>query len=200
MKANVLAELIERQYYGGDVSDDAGLERIDFIEHVYAAYAYLVQLNYYNNIKMTGDRGLSNQYIKTYTNVPVVYNEEQDLYYSELPASPITLPNNIGVYMISKMQSPNKPFSPIGIGELFLYSGLPTTQYSFDNENVYYYNIEPEVKSVKMLIVASRPDEIQDDDVHEIKEMVLKQLMITRNIPEDKANDSNPNIITPNGK
>lgn len=149
---------------------------------------------------MTGDRELSNQYIKTYTNVPVVYNEEQDLYYSELPASPITLPNNIGVYMISKMQSPNKPFSPIGIGELFLYSGLPTTQYSFDNENVYYYNIEPEVKSVKMLIVASRPDEIQDDDVHEIKEMVLKQLMITRNIPEDKANDSNPNIITPNGK
>lgn len=200
MKPIALAELIERQYYGGDVSDDAGLERIDFIEYVYAAYSYLVKLTYWNNVKLTGDKEINNQYISVYDDVAVEYDEKQDLYYSVLPTDPISLPNNIGIYQISKVQSPNKPFAPMGAGELYLYSGLPITQYTSDNSKVYYTNLDPEVKKVKMLIISSRPQDIHDDDVHEIKELVLKQIMTTRSIPEDKNNNSNPNVAQINGQ
>lgn len=200
MKPTALAELIERQYYGGDVSDDAGLERIDFVEYVYAAYSYIVKLNYWGNIKNTGEREINNQYVAVYDDVAVEYDEKQDLYYSMLPTDPISLPNNIGIYQISKMRTPNKPFAPMGIGELYLFSGLPITQYTSDNNKVYYTNLDPNVKKVKMLIIPARPQDIHDDDVHEIKELVMKQMLTMRNIPEDKNNNSNPNIAQPNGQ
>lgn len=117
-----------------------------------------------------------------------------------LPTDPISLPNNIGIYQISKMRTPNKPFAPMGIGELYLFSGLPITQYTSDNNKVYYTNLDPNVKKVKMLIIPARPQDIHDDDVHEIKELVMKQMLTMRNIPEDKNNNSNPNIAQPNGQ
>lgn len=51
-----------------------------------------------------------------------------------------------------------------------------------------------------MLIIPARPQDIHDDDVHEIKELVMKQMLTMRNIPEDKNNNSNPNIAQPNGQ
>jgi hypothetical protein len=201
MTPKALAELIEREYYGGDVSDDAGLERIDFIQHVYAAYAFLVKREYFDKLRLLGEKDINNQYIQIYPNVEVKYNEEEDYYYSDLPTDPISLPNDMGIYQISKMQGTQEPFKPMNLGMSFIFSNLPSyTTYYSDNKKVIYQNLEPEVKKVKMAIIAARPNDIHDDDVHEIKELVLNQLLKVKNIPQDKLNDSNPNSIDINGR
>lgn len=196
MKAIAAAELLERKYMGGEVSDDSAFIDIDFQQAIQNARGYKIKTDYWMNLRMEGERIVNNSWLVTFPSVAVAFNETNNSYYSVLPAQVYGgLPRGMGLYFISATQNINKPFIPLSIAENWLYSTLPqdeTIYYNFDDLNVYYTRFDPSIKSVFMKYIPLTADYIPDDFVYEVIDLALTQFLKARGI-EDKINDQNPN-------
>lgn len=103
-------------------------------------------------------------FVSYYENVAVSLDVNKNIRYSVLPANPIRLPLNIGVYSISPMNNMNDQYIPIPPSGSWLYKDTMAMEtnlivkYFTVNRNVYYVNIDPVITSVLMGIVASSKD------------------------------------------
>lgn len=199
MQYEKVGELLARRYYGGDISSDAGLETIDFSEAVQSAYAYRVKLDYWNTVKMTGEKTVNQAFLTEFLNVKVDFNEDTETYYSKLPAQVLDLPNNAGI-VISQMKNPQNQFAPQSLGQSYIFSRNPidTITYHRDKTNVYYDNFDSSIESVYMQFPPLFAEDIPDEFVTEIMEIVMNQFLKAKGQPEDKINDNNPAIVQPN--
>lgn len=201
MTIEALAELIYRQYEGGDVSDDSAFEDTDFIKAVESARAYKILDDYRKAIKLEGERYINEAWLKSYTDIDVSYDAPTDTYYSMLPAKVLGLPKGQGLYFVSKMQDFTHPFAPFSTADLFILSSVLNLKndtniyYRSDFEKIYYINFDPDVTKVFIQLVPLVDDEIPDEFCFEIRELVLNQFLKPKQmgIEQDKVNDANPN-------
>lgn len=192
-----VAELAAKKYYGDTPSDDAGLEDIDFENAIQNARAKQINIDYLNFQRITGEKGISQSWIQTYQNIPVLFNTDTQTYYSVLPSQYMGLPQGLGIYHISPMQAIQKPFSPQTIGESFLFTRNPqdTISYYADTDNVYYTRFDPAITQVLMQLIPLTSDIIPDDFVYDVIDLALKQFLMPRMAGQvsDKLDDQNPN-------
>lgn len=200
MNIKDVALMVQRRYEGGDVSDDSGLELADFIQAVRSARAYKIKTDYWMQARMEGDRTVNQGWMQNYLDVPVLLNEQTEVYYSKLPTQVFDdLPKGKGLYFVSPMQDQTAPIMPMTIGEQWLFSSLPqddTMYYYFDNTNIYYSRFNPQVKTVFMQFIPLNSDNIPDEVVYEICDLVMAQFLKPKQvgIEIDKLTDNNPEL------
>lgn len=200
MNIKDVALMVQRRYEGGDVSDDSGLELADFIQAVRSARAYKIKTDYWMQARMEGDRTVNQGWMQNYLDVPVLLNEQTEVYYSKLPTQVFDdLPKGKGLYFVSPMQDQTTPIMPMTIGEQWLFSSLPqddTMYYYFDNTNIYYSRFNPQVKTVFMQFIPLNSDNIPDEVVYEICDLVMAQFLKPKQvgIEIDKLTDNNPEL------
>lgn len=202
MEKKVVAEMIFREYEGGNPSSEGGLQLIDFIKRVDAARAYKILDDYRTSMRMEGERILNEAWLKTYSSVPVVYNATNDVYYSVLPEKVLGLPKGNGLYFVSRTQDLSKPFAKMSTSDIFVMSQLfdlehdSTIYYRQDMDNIIYINFDPAIKNSFVQLVPLVSDEIPDEFVYQIIELVINRFLKTKNagVILDKISDNNPNI------
>lgn len=122
--------------------------------------------------------------------------------YSVLPVMPVSLPRNLGVYHISKTDSPNDPFIPIQTGQFSFVKDQPLIndllgQVGYEVVgNKIKYTSEPGVDSVLMRLVVMDISQYSETDMlpvpSDIEEMIVEKLVekFSGVFPADKINDS----------
>lgn len=195
MKTKDAAEIAYRKFSGGTVSNNSGFDLRDFVAAINSAAAYKITMDCYQLTKLEGEWVVDSTYLVTYKNQPVLFDNDLNLYYTIFPSEPLGLPRGRGVHLLAPMQASQKPFMYMQEGEAWMFTNLPATytSYWFDTDKIYYKNLNPNVKEVKLVIVPMTYDEIPDDLSYEIIDLALTQFLKTVIKPEDKLNDQNPN-------
>ena len=196
MKTKALAEEILRQLSGNNpVASGFGTDIREVISAIHQASSALVKKDYYMKLNLLGERGISESWLQTYKNIPILTDETLGLRYSNLPARVMTLPDDKGVYVVAPQEDYDNPFVPQGFGKRFIFGNLPILHpvYWVDVDKVYYKNVPSAVKEVMMVLVPQVLEEIQDDVAFEVRDAVIKMYMSTKPIPKDETNDNNNN-------
>ena len=206
MEAKKLAELCYRLYESGDISDDAAFDIEDFEDAVQSARAYKIKLDFWNSIKMEGERNVNSTWFESFDNVAVKKNETTNTYYSVLPSQVFgDLPKGRAFNLLCPVQDPNSPFIPMTKSEIWLYSSLPqddTIYYNFDGTKINYERFNPNIKEVYMQYIPQTSETIPDEIAYEIRDLVINQFLKPKQVgrEQDKMDDSNSDIRQPNGK
>lgn len=200
MDFSKLAELCYRKFSAGDPSSGSGLELADFENAVQSAYGYFVKLDYWKTAKLTGEKIVNQAFLTEFLNVPVLFNESTDTYYSKLPAQVLDLPNNAGI-IITQMKNPQNQFAPQNFAGAYIFSRNPTDTITYhrDKVNVYFDNFDPSIEFVYMQFPPLIATEIPDEFSSEIGELVMNQFLKVKQLQlnEDKWNQNNPNMTQP---
>lgn len=151
--------------------------------------------------------GNSDEYVKqfssTFKNVPILFDEEQDIFYSDLPAKPLKIyEKDSGVSWVSLMKEQKRAFVPaphfLINDDLFVM--LKKRSYWIDgNSRIYYHQRDYKkdtVVMVRMLVgLADKPD-TEPFIEKELEALILPQVVnyLQNRPPTDLANDGNPTI------
>jgi hypothetical protein len=189
-----LAMEVYRIINGGDVSDDSGLDLIDYMEEVQQVAAKKIQETFFINYKSCGEAYIDENYIEVYENNEILYNEVQDVYYIKVPAPILMLPKGYGIQYIGLSQSLDSPFARLTIGNQGIYANIPSdiTSYIATQERIQFSNLPYGVKNLVVALVPAKPTNISEDDASDIKNEVVKRMLISKGIIQDKVNNSNP--------
>jgi hypothetical protein len=204
-----ILEMILHTLNGGDsVTDGESKYHPAMVTEVIGeVYESLIAANVSN---MIGGKGQDNfaldNYTKTFTDVPVVFSESREEYYSLLPAGVLGLPQQRGIRMISPTLNQSRQFAPRSNNSSVVYDELEvswadlTPKYYLEGNKVFYYFPEQVYEKVLMKLCVSFPDL---DDMDEIEMPVimsksglltLHDLVVRRFLsmpPEDTSNDNN---------
>jgi hypothetical protein len=120
-----IAEQIQRQFYGGNVPDDAELRIPEIKLLVNQAANNRLALKRQELIAMD-DNTIPACMIATYRSVPV--QEEGGELYAELPAQPIAAPLNMGVWSVTDSRNPANDIIPMLSGVMNILSKDITAQ------------------------------------------------------------------------
>jgi len=193
MDYRLVAELCYRKYSGGNPSADSGLKPADFEYSVLQARAYKIRDDFIVRYKLTGEKVIGQSWIRQYQ-VPVVFNETTNQYYSVLPSQVLDLPYNLGMWLVSPVQNIQEPFMQQSIGEAFIFMRNPpdNINYHFDMVNIYYDNFNAEIENVFLAMVPLIDEQIPDEFALEIRDLVMKLYMPEQQ--EDKLTNQNPNL------
>jgi len=201
MTTKDVALMVYRRYTGGDPTDSEGLELLDFQKAVESARAWKILDDYRKAIRLTGEIEINEAWLKSYDDIDVLYNEDTDTYYSNLPEMVLGLPQGNGIYFVSQVQDISKPFAKMSTSDVFAMSQLfdlkgdNTIYYRQSINKIDYMAFDPSIKKVYMQIVPLTSDEIPDEFVLEITEAVMMQFLQPKQIGvvEDKIDNNNPN-------
>lgn len=102
-------------------------------------------------------QGFWDDYITTYEDREVKLDTNKNLYYVDLPAKPISLPDQMGVYQVSTMQDQARIFLATRANAEFLYSDLNlilqgNTGYYNQQDKIYLVNYNPSTNADKLLV------------------------------------------------
>jgi hypothetical protein len=185
---NQIADMVQRQLAGGDVSNSFGFQLQELINTVIDAKCALVeqeilqknQLNVYSNV--------SSAWLQSYENVPVFYDTITKQSYSDLPQQIMMLPDEKGVYFISPQGDFAHPFMKSMFGMDFIFSSdisFGETTFRNDRNRVYYYNINPNIKNVYMVLVPQNDNYVPREKAYQIRDMAVKLYLQTKPINPD---------------
>lgn len=96
-----LAELIQKRHSGGQVTQDEMVTIRQIELHIISAFGFLLKQM---GEGLRGGQNLDPSYLATYENVPVEFDPDVDVYFSELPCRPADLPGGLGLFSIRPMQ------------------------------------------------------------------------------------------------
>jgi hypothetical protein len=124
-----------------------------------------------------------------------------------LPYSVISLKDNRGLHRLSEVGNTENAYSQVANGSHDIFRGLEAhylnekTEFYQEGNNVYYRNIGISVKKVLVKMVATiigldsdQPIAIPSSMEDMFVERVIERLRMQMMMPQDKYNDSNPNI------
>ena len=182
---------------GGEVSDDSKFVFTDITLAVQQAAARLITQDFNEDYARYGESVINTNYIEYFQENPVLYNEVTGNYYINVPTDILSLPKDYGVQFIGKSMNLNDPFTRTTLGSTSFFSKLPNDiiSYFVTADTIQFVRFDPLIKNVVCGIIPALPNEINGDDVAQIKDVVIKQFMpAVLQIPEDKTNNSNSNI------
>ena len=195
MEAEKVAELAFRKWSGGNPSVDSSIREADFENAVQTAYAYMVKLDFWNNYKMTGEKEVSQAWLVSYNDVPVLFNKKTETYYSVLPEQVLDLPSNAGV-VITPTKNQQVQFKPQTISEMAFFQSNPTdyVTYNRTKTTIEYDNFDSNITSVFMQFVPLIAVDIPDEFTNQIIDLVLNQFLKVKGILVDQIADNSPNV------
>jgi hypothetical protein len=207
-----ISEQSRRIILGGNPSaNDSPLpqELMVFVEQ---ALAYVVKKNLYQNMAQ-GENDIDGSLVFTFKDVSVAIDTDLDMYYSELPAPFISLPNERGVKLISSMKSQRTPFVRIPNGSLGLFSGLQSDSmdghntFFIDGSRVYFPKMDVtnanENVLIKLVCSLGGIDDFEElsippDIELEIVQMTVQTYTLERQNPHDNTNDNDKSNVARN--
>lgn len=201
----ILAERIIRILAGGDRNiDDFNIDIREVEMMVSSAANWLIKQNLFQNITQA-QHNVDGQYIATFKNVAVLFDDSMDLAYCALPAKYISMPHDRGIHQVSKMKDQFNVFIPIRNGAVAVFANSPAGRmenrigFYPEGTNIYFTrDISKDVDELLIkLVIASASDIatnasfIPPDMEMPIIEKVLQTFGQER--PQDKQNNNNPN-------
>jgi hypothetical protein len=160
-----------------------------------------------------GEYNINGSFISTYS-VSINNDEDKDLKYSSVPVTPISLPNDMGLFQVSYKQDQFNTFVRMSNGSFGLYNGLSSggllgrvgyfvessSEYKCDSKSgvrVYYNNMEDCTKDVLIKVVATS-EHIDEDEpfpiAPEMESIIIRSVVelyaIMRNATNDEQNDN----------
>ena len=141
-------------------------------------------------------------WLKQY-NQPVLYNKDRCLYYSTLPATPLDLPNQLGIYFITDCNDLGDAYIPVKKTHKWLYSGSfakdleGEKMYFQEGGNIYFSSDFKEGSEVNITLIPSGADIDEDDPDFgwdgssdlEIINTAVELYSIQKDTPEDVTNN-----------
>ncbi len=201
-----LSERILRVVYNGTPPNDASIDIREVGLHINSAIAALARVNFIENYKLDGSAFIDGGFIMVFKDVAVSKDEDLNLKYITLPASPVGLPKDRGIVEISMMK--NRSTTPV----IMINSNRRSVQQNLDpirnriigwqeGDKVYFDGTVADFANalVKMVAYASNdmnaelnmPKNLEE----QVIEIVVKKLMTQRSIPQDKVIDGNDSLI-----
>ena len=147
--------------------------------------------------------GVIGNFISVYNNVSIAEDTDKDLRYSVLPATPLALPDDKGIYQISYEKDQRNTFIRMPNGSVGLFGNLPSSRllgregFWVEYDRVYYNeNVNPNLDKVLVkLVVVSKdippdalfpmPAELEGDVVRDVVQLYT----MMRNALHDEEND-----------
>lgn len=199
MEIGTLAENILSIYYGGDLTDENGIQKEDVIFLMAAAANAMVPIDYFKR-RIEEGRLVNGLFISTFESVPIEYNEKRDRHYIDLPARPIQLFHGVDLD-IAPMKGEDASFIPLPPGFINRASGTPLAElegnvaYNREGTRVYLYNFdalkkvfmkEVLVRQVVDIYSLGEDDElpVPGDYIQQITDYIFSKLPKRGNIPD----------------
>lgn len=114
-----ISEQILRQFYGGVPSDDATVSMNEVKILVNQVAMKRLGAQFYERLQMD-DYSIPGCMITTYKELPVIEDEVSGSLYTKLPAHPISLPLDMGVYEVVDSTNPANDILPLRSGQFNL--------------------------------------------------------------------------------
>lgn len=208
-KKKEIVEIICHTLNGGDSVDDtqSRFHPAMVEENIGDIYKNLISSLVTSSMLGKNDNFQLDFYTKTFTDVPVAYDEERCEYYSELPCQIIDLPFQKGVRFISPVQDQSSQFVPRSNNSSVVFDALEVgmveqlPKYYYENGKVYYKFSGTTYPEVLMKLCPTFFD-LDDDDEVAMPAILTKNGVVTLHdlvvnrmrgmAPEDLVNDSNP--------
>lgn len=152
-----LAEQVVRILSGGNITSDNELQIKEVALYVNQAFGSIVRNRMFQN-RNSGDDYFNGAYIYSFKDVPVVKDNDLDIYYAEMPASTIDVPNDMGVHFVGYMKDQTNPFIRVPNGFLGVSRGLRASWlegqagYYVDGKNIFIVNYKDDEVPCKLLI------------------------------------------------
>lgn len=199
-----IIELVIRQLAGGDPQwtfrwgdeREVGMH-VDQIRDKLVADELLRE--YFTN----AERNIDDTMVARFENIPVLQDSHTNLYYSELPARNIGLPNNRDIVQISTMKNQIDPFVPVGGSSMsFALKGIGNMLggnigWRLQGNRVWLHNVPTGGFGCGIMIMmvttgSDTPDGVsycQADLEDMIVKESIKKLTFGLQIKDDKSND-----------
>lgn len=198
-KAELVAQVLN-SVNGGSSTQDSKVKREDIAHLIPAAINFVLTEQYWLNAR-DGDRSFAGDFIATYPNVEIKYDDDRDLRYITLPERTVALPKDMGISAISPMRgdmSFARTTAAGGAHNSYYSKHVPGTAFWWrEGQKVFFRNI-PDIMTKVLVRVISSGDQVNDDDPLPIPagmEMkvvqVLREFFVgQRQLPEDMINNN----------
>jgi len=179
-----LAEQALRIILGGHPTPDSGVKIQELMIHVSQAFANIVRRTYFEG-KSTGEPWINGSFIYTFKNVEVKKDTDLDQFFTELPATTVTLPYDMGVFQVSDMKDQAGAFKPVSAGFEAMNKGLLVGSlgnkvgYYPEDSRIYFVNMKDTEKSDKVLVKLVAPlGSLGDEDNITVNDDIQQQIVI----------------------
>ena len=107
----------------GEANRRSGLHFQDMMEYAKQIFGEQIRINMFQGMT-EGDHSVDGSFIFTFRDQEVLLDEGLGLYYTNLPSSTITLPNEAGIDFVSTMKGQMLPFTKVPRNFLAASQGL----------------------------------------------------------------------------
>lgn len=158
---SILIEQVRRRLAGGEVPNNFPITVRDVGKIVDQVTNSVITINCL--------QGLWDDYLTTYENRDITLDTNKNLYYTDLPAKPLSLPDQMGVYQVSTMQDQSRIFLATRPNAQFLYSDINLTLqgnvgYYNEQDKIYFVNFIPTENATKILVKEIVDRSVFDDE------------------------------------
>ena len=200
---DILSEQVLRIILGGNTTSDKELKKDDVRIYVSQALGTVIRRRFFEN-KIEGDEYVDGSFIYAFEDVEVKLDTKKKLYYVDLPATTIDLPNGIGIFSIGYMENQENTFVPVTNAFQSLFRGLKSyamggrVSFYKEQKKIYFVNMENGIPcKVLVKIVAPFGDldkcnsfDVPLDMQEEIVRMAVQLYMIQAQNPKDIENNN----------
>ena len=146
------------------------------------------------------------EYITSYDDVEVKYDDKQKIMWAKLPAKPLNLPRNMGIYNVHLTEDMFNAFIPVSPNFPSLYRDLGAScledriGYFYKRDKIFFVGMDKSdnIPTISLNLIVSATDVDDEDEVFPIpadKEMQVIQLALDmygmqKQIPKDQINDN----------
>ena len=208
-----LAEQALRIIQGGSIRDDAEIDIRELMLNIEQERDRLIKADLYQSISM-GEYNINGSFISTHIS-SISFDEEKNMKYSDLPITPISLPNDLGMFQVSFQKDQFNTFVRIPNGATGLYNGLNASKLlgrigyfvesSIDSNcsnssgtRVYYTNMPEDCDKSVLLKVVATSGSIEEDDpfpiAPEMESQIIRSVVelysVMRQALADESNDN----------
>jgi hypothetical protein len=200
-----LAEQAQKLVTAGRLVTDRNISTQEMVLFVTQAFGHCVRMNFFEG-KAEGESYVDGSFIYTFDDVAVEKDTRRDLYYSVMPSSTITLPNEMGIFHVSLVQDQSNPFVRLpngymGLMEALDVAGMENRKMFFqDGTRIYYTNITGAdgITSVLLKLVVSLDGIDDEEEINVPNDIQLKILNIAVEAYKTqmlKPTDKSPDLV-----
>jgi hypothetical protein len=201
-----LADQALRILSGGDVQNATDTQIREMMIAVSQARDYLVRQEVWMLIQQADVFDVPGEYITTYDDVQVKWDDKYKIMYSKLPAKYLNLPRNLGVYSVSLTEDMWNAFVPVSPNFRSLYNGLGASSlesrigYWVERGKIFFQGMDKSDNigdvSIKLIVASNEIDDedevfpIPADKEMEVVKLALEMYGLQKQVPNDEINDN----------
>jgi hypothetical protein len=206
MTKRELARIVIDKLTGGNITNpDNKYDERYIMRLADSAIAYIIKTTFWKT-RQESSYALPEEFVTIFENHPIKHNESRDIYYSDIPGSIISLPDNRGIEIYPMMDDAtvfiHEPFGAFGAwNELPGHRLGDKKAYWLEGRIIRYRNLplayrkKTSVVLVKMLASLTGLDfddriNMPDDMEFELIDLIVQFYREKKNTPEDAVNDN----------